>query len=298
MAKKLIPKWIKWFVAFDLIALVVFLGVWFAPIGEIRKPITLVGDVEKGRHLIQIAGCYACHTKTEEDGQRLAGGPALETPFGTFYAPNITASKVSGIGNWDITRFERAVRQGVRHDNSPYYPAFPFSSYRSLTDEDVSHLFSALQASVPVDLASEKQNLSFPFNIRLGLKPWRWLFATTQSLNIDQSSSVGRGRYLVDAVGHCGECHNPRNSIGAFIPPYLGGSKDLPGGDSSPAIHGVALTRLDWTKEDLEYLLEDGSLPDGDYVGGTMVEVIDYGSSLMSSADREAIADFIFSLVR
>jgi mono/diheme cytochrome c family protein len=167
-----------------------------------------------------------------------------------------------------------------------------------LTDQDVADLYAALMEIDPVNQSGIGHDLSFPFNIRMGLKPWRWLFATTQSSNIDQSTPEGRGRYLVDAVAHCGECHNPRNSLGAFIPPYLGGNDEIPGGVWAPPIHGQALANLDWTEEDLFYFLGDGLLPDGDFIGGSMVEVIDHGTSLMSEADRAAIAAYLFSLQR
>jgi len=290
--------WVKWFVAGGVIAILGFIFVLLAPIGEERAEITAQGNVEFGEHLLNIAGCYACHTKTEEGALPFAGGPRLETPFGDFYAPNITSSKNYGIGNWTLKQFERALRQGVNPENHPYYPAFPFSSYRSLTDDDVAHLFVALKATIPVEEEGRGHGLAFPFNIRLGLKPWRWLFATTQSLNIDQSTVEGRGRYLVDVVAHCGECHNPRNNLGAFIPPYLGGNDEIPGDVWAPAIHSQALKNKDWTEEDLAYFLSDGMLLDGDYIGGSMVEVIDFGTSQLSDEDRSAIARYLYLFTR
>lgn len=289
--------WLKLFIAFDALVLVVFLVVLFSPVGETRPLISNIGDVEKGQLLLQTAGCFACHTQVGDEGtQAYAGGPKLETPFGDFYAPNITSSLSYGVGSWTLTDFEAALRQGRMRDGLPYYPAFPFLSYRSLTDADVADLFAALQATTPVDRPGNAHDLSFPFNIRIGLKPWRWLFATTSSLAINQETPIGRGRYLVDAVAHCGECHNPRNSLGAFIPPYLGGNREIPGGVSAPPIYSAALSRMDWTEDDLFYFLADGMLPDGDFVGGSMVEVIDFGTSKMSEDDRRAIAHYLFSL--
>ena len=286
---------LKWFIAFDLIVIGIFLIVYFAPLGEQRPVISAAGDAVLGQELLRTAGCVACHS--QEGQSAMAGGPRLDTPFGDFYAPNISSSVTHGMGNWSLVEFEAALRQGVSPAGLPYYPAFPFASYRSLTDADVAHLYQALLATEPVDQASEPHQLGFPFNIRLGLKPWRWLFATTASLEIDQSSELGRGRYLVDAVGHCGECHNPRNSLGAFIPPYLGGNSLIPGGVGAPPIHGAALLARDWTADDISYFLADGLLPDGDVVGGSMVEVIEMGTSHLSQTDRDAIAAYLLSLV-
>lgn len=282
-----------------LFAIAIFASavVFFSPIGEDRAEIDLDADVSAGNQLLMTAGCYACHTDTDDDGLEFAGGAPLVTDFGVFYGPNITASQEFGIGNWTLKEFEAALRQGKRPDGQAYYPAFPYLSYRSLTDQDVADLYAALMATEPVHEAAQDHALSFPFNLRLAMKPWQWLFGTTESLNIDQSTPEGRGRYLVDVVAHCGECHTPRNSLGAFVPPYLGGSTDIPGGDAPP-IHARALINLDWTELDMFYFLSDGMMVNGDFVGGSMAEVIDYGTSQMSDADREAISTYLFSRSR
>jgi mono/diheme cytochrome c family protein len=289
----------KWLVGMGSVIIVMLIAVLVVGLNVEQRPaLSLKGNVESGQQLIQTAGCYACHTNVEDDGLPYAGGPPLKSPFGTFYAPNITPSMDFGIGNWDIQTFERAVRQGVDSHGQSYYPAFPFMSYRSLTDQDLVDIFAALNQLEPVEAAYRDHDVGFPFNIRLGLKPWRWMFSSVKSKNIDQSTSEGRGRYLVEAVAHCGECHTPRNSLGAHIPPYLGGADLKPDGGWAPPIVGEALLRMDWTKDDLVYFLADGMLPDGDFVGGSMVEVIDHGTSKMSQEDRAAIADYLFSLVK
>jgi len=292
----IMSKKLKWFIVIEFLVILLAAIVYFAPMGSDRAEITLEANVERGNTLLKTAGCYACHTDLEQNTPAFAGGPKLETPFGDFYAPNISSSEEYGIGRWSILEFEKALRQGVSPEKHAYYPAFPFSSYRSLTDQDVVDLFAALNETTAIHQAANSHDMKFPFNIRLGLKPWRWLFATTKSNNIDQTTALGRGRYLVEAVAHCGECHNPRNSIGAFIPPYLSGNDEIPGGVSAPAITGRALSRMDWIEEDLMYFLDDGILPDGDSVGGSMVEVIDFSTSQMTSDDREAMAAFLFSI--
>jgi mono/diheme cytochrome c family protein len=287
----------KWLFGFIGVVIVAVLAVVFIDLNvEDRAAITSDGQMSDGAYLLKTAGCYACHTDVEGGAKAFSGGPALVSPFGTFYAPNITSSVEYGIGNWDIVTFERALRQGVNSHDQSYYPAFPYMSYRSLTDKDVADLFVALRAIEPVETAAQKHDLGFPFNIRLGLKPWRWLFSSVTPITIDQDNLVGRGRYLVDAVAHCGECHTPRNSIGAPIPPYLGGADLKPNGGWAPAITGQALQRMDWIEDDLVYFLADGMLIDGDFIGGSMVEVIEHGTSHMSLEDRTAIAKYLFSL--
>lgn len=290
-------SWLIWLGCLSSLGAIGLLALLYAPVGEQRPAIGIAGDVALGRQLLFTAGCYGCHTDTNSrQSKAFAGGPRLATAFGDFYAPNITASTEFGIGSWSLVEFEAALRQGRSPQGHAYYPAFPFLSYRSLTDADVAHLYAALMASDPVDEPAQQHQLAFPYNLRLGLKPWRWLFATTESLAIDQSSPQGRGRYLVDAVTHCGECHTPRNALGAFIPPYLGGNQALADGGWAPAIHPRALAAADWTETDLFYFLADGILPDGDFVGGSMVEVIDYSTSRLSDDDRAAIAAYLFAL--
>lgn len=292
-------KWLKWFIFFDGLVIIGVAAVVFSPIADVRAPVQIAGDALRGQQMLFQAGCYACHTDTAEgDAKAFSGGPKLSTQFGDFYAPNITSSRDYGIGDWNIARFELALRQGVNSDGHAYYPTFPFSSYRSLTDQDVADLFAALKATEAVDQASPNHQISFPYNIRLALKPWRWLFFSNRAVPIDQTTELGRGRYLVDVVGHCGECHNPRNSLGAFIPPYLSGNSNIPGGFGAPPIVGEALLQRDWTEADLSYFLVDGVLPDGDTIGGSMVEVIDFSTSQMTDADRQAIARYLLSLTR
>lgn len=289
-----------WKIGLAALGVAMCIGVVFvaqAPLLEERAEITVQGNQEAGEHLLFVAGCYACHTDLDKDPiQPFVGGPKLETPFGDFYAPNITSSATHGIGSWSIKTFEAAIRQGVNPQGHAYYPAFPYLSYRSLTDQDVSDLYAALMATKAVDVKGNRHDLKFPYNIRLGLKPWRWLFGSTQSSKIDQSTQKGRGQYLVNVVLHCGECHNPRNSMGAFIGPYLGGNDEIPGELWAPPITGSALAQMDWTEDDLFYFLGDGILPDGDSVGGSMLEVIDYGTRRLSTEDQAAIARFLYAI--
>lgn len=253
----------------------------------------LVSNLETGQQLIRVAGCYGCHTANE--GQPLAGGKPLETPFGVFYAPNITGSP-EGIGNWSLTAFEEAIRHGVAPSGDSYYPVFPYVSYRSLTNQDVVNLFAALQATKPSSNQAPEHQLAFPYSWRAMMKPWRLLFLPSQGIPIDQSTPEGRGRYLIDAVAHCGECHTPRNGMGAPVPPYLGGADLLPSGEFAPPIHGRALSRNDWTEEDLAYFMGDGFLPDGDSVGGRMVDIIEDGTQFLSDDDQAAMARYLMSL--
>lgn len=255
-------------------------------------------QVEQGRAVFIAASCEGCHTIPDE-GAFLAGGQAIPSPFGTFYSPNITPHEGSGLGSWSEEDFERALREGRSPDGSPYYPAFPYTSYTGMSDQDVSALWAYLQSVEPVEAANREHELSFPFGFRILLEPWRWMnfeegrFAANPSLDEQQA----RGAYLVEVLGHCGECHTPRNRLGALDEDRrLAGSASGPDGrrvsNITPHEDGIG----DWSESDIAYLLETGFTPEFDYVGGSMVEVVELSTSKMSSEDREAIAAYLKTL--
>ncbi|MEM7442587.1 MAG: cytochrome c [Pseudomonadota bacterium] len=251
--------------------------------------------VERGEVVFRASGCRACHTI--DDGELLAGGRALETPFGTFYGPNITPDPENGIGSWTETEFDQAVRQGIAPDGSPYYPAFPYVSYAGMTDQDVSDLWAYLQTVPASDNPSLDHDLSLPYRWRLPLHVWRWLYFEPDGVEVSEGHPEAwqRGVYLVEVLGHCGECHTPRTFLGGLDQTVaLGGASAGPDGGSVPDITPRALG--DWSVSDMTFFFNIGMLPDGDFVGGDMGEVISHGTSQLSNGDRQAIAVYLLSL--
>ncbi len=177
-------------------------------------------DIENGRNMFWAGGCASCHaTENQPDRTRLGGGHALASPFGTFYAPNISSHPRDGIGNWTVAQFARAMVQGVSPDGRHYYPAFPFTSYQRMTDADLRDLFGFMKTLPAVEGRIRDHDLPFPFNIRLTLGGWKWLFLDGERFRPDarQSAEINRGRYLADGAGHCAECHSPRNMLGGIV---------------------------------------------------------------------------------
>jgi mono/diheme cytochrome c family protein len=165
----------------------------------------------RGAYVAVAADCYACHTA--KGGAPWAGGLPFATPFGTIYATNISPDKEHGIGNWTRAEFHRAVRDGVGKGDTHLYPAMPYASYRLMTAEDVDAVYAYLMSRPPMKVANKPNDLNFPFNIRRVLTFWNLvnLPADMPPLDAARSEIWNRGRYVVDALGHCGECHTPRN---------------------------------------------------------------------------------------
>jgi mono/diheme cytochrome c family protein len=255
--------------------------------------------VERGRYLFRVAGCGGCHTTDVQscDALLLAGGRAIETPFGTFYATNITPDPEHGIGKWSREDFHRALREGLSPDNRPYYPAFPYTSYTALSDPDIDDLWRYLQSVTPAAIAERPHELAFPFRLRALLRPWRRLYfkAGPYETNESKDQVWNRGAYLVEVVGHCGECHSPRGFLGQVDKSLaLSGKPTGPEGEAVPSIrpdskHGIG----SWSIEDIETYLSFGMTPAGDFAGGAMADVIKRSTQYLSESDQTAIARYL-----
>jgi mono/diheme cytochrome c family protein len=173
--------------------------------------------IERGEYVLHAAGCYSCHTDAENKGKPLAGGRALATPFGTFYSPNITPDPTHGIGAWTDEEFVRALRSGISPEGAHYFPAFPYTSYTGMADRDMLDLKAYLFAQQPVARPNKAHDLSFPFGFRPLVRVWKLVFFELGVFAPDpaKDDEWNRGAYLVRHLGHCGECHTPRNVLGA-----------------------------------------------------------------------------------
>jgi len=254
------------------------------------------GDSGRGAYLAKAGGCIGCHTEVTRDAPAFAGGRALKTPFGTFYGPNITPHREAGIGRWSEADFIRAMRHGERPDGANYFPAFPYPSFTQISDEDLRHLWAYLRSLPPDAKANQPHDLGFPYRWRLLVTPWKWLFFTPgPSLPDSQANAmVSRGRYLTNALGHCGECHTPRNFLGAVKQDrLLAGGK----GPEGKRIPNLTPTRLElWSDAELKEYLLNGTTPDGDSANETMEEVIRNTTSKLTADDLQAMIAYLRSL--
>jgi mono/diheme cytochrome c family protein len=232
----------------------------------------------------------------QPDHLELGGGLAIPSPFGTFYAPNISPDPADGIGRWTEADFVNAVTRGVSPDGVHYFPAFPYASYAHAKVEDIRDLFAYLKTLAPVAGKVRDHDLPFPFHIRRNIGIWKLLFMNGKPFVSDpaRSSRWNRGAYLVNGLGHCAECHSPRNFLGGIVAAQRFAGGPNPEGEGwVPNItqKGIA----EWSEKDIAAFLKTGEMPDGDSAGGSMVRVI-RNTSQLSGEDRAAIADYIKSL--
>jgi mono/diheme cytochrome c family protein len=256
------------------------------------------GDaVARGRYLVRAGGCVSCHTAS--GGQPFAGGRALATPFGTFYSPNITPDPETGIGRWTDAQFLRALREGVRPDGANYFPAFPYPSFTRITDSDALAIKTYLFSLSPVHRQNRPHDVSFPFSWRFLQTAWKLLFFTKGPFqpSPERSAIYNRGAYIVTALAHCGECHTPRNLLGAVRPSMqLAGTREGPDGQLVPNITPDPATGVGkWEREDIIELLRTGNTPEQSKVKGAMREAIADGLKYLSDDDLAAIADYLLA---
>jgi len=255
-------------------------------------------QIERGRYLATAGDCIACHTVA--GGKPMAGGLAVDTPIGPIIASNITPSKSHGIGNYSLAQFSSAVRHGVRADGAHLYPAMPYTAYAKVTDEDMAAMYAwFMQGVAPVNAAPERSTrLPFPFNIRLSMLAWNWLFLDKEPFKGDPAKSVewNRGAYLVQGLGHCGTCHTPRNALmGEQASKQLGGA-DL-GTWSAPNITSDVNSGIgSWSREDLAAYLRTGRSAQHGQAAGPMAEAIDHSLRHLTPNDLDAIALYVKSV--
>ena len=255
-----------------------------------------VPNLDNGRTMFIAGGCASCHAASKEDRTKLGGGVALRSPFGTFYAPNISPHPTDGIGRWSEADFVTAMSKGTSPDGRNYYPAFPYTSYQRMTLADLRDLFVYLQTLPPVAGKVRDHDLAFPFNIRRGLGLWKLLYLDGQPFTPDPSTSPqwSRGAYLVNGPSHCAECHSPRDVMGGLKEAQRFAGGPNPEGEGwIPNITQKGLAK--WSAKDIEYLLETGEPLKGDSIGGSMREVV-RNTSQLSPEDRAAMATYLKSL--
>jgi mono/diheme cytochrome c family protein len=254
-------------------------------------------NAANGETIFNAGGCSSCHAvPNQPDRLKLGGGVAIASPFGTFYAPNISPDPDDGIGRWSEADFVNAVRKGISPDGTHYFPAFPYTSYAHATVPDVRDLFAFLKTLPPVKGKVRDHDVPFPFNIRRNVGVWKLLFFDDRLIVPDQSRppSWNRGAYLVNSFGHCAECHTSRNFLGGIIASQRFAGGPNPEGEGwVPNITQKGIG--DWSKTDTSDFLENGVTPDGDSAGGAMVRVIK-NTSQLKPADRDAIAEYVKSL--
>ena len=248
--------------------------------------------IERGRYLAVLGDCAGCHT--EPGGAPFAGGLALQTPFGTLVAPNITPDPDTGIGNMTNGEFLAALHEGRGHNGKRLYPAMPYPAYTKMTDDDVLAMRAYFATVAPVSNRVVSNQLPFPLNIRLAMAFWNGLNFTPGRYqpNSQKSAAWNRGAYIVEGPAHCGTCHTPKT--------FLGGDRN------SAALTGATLQGWfapditndprkgigGWSKDDLAQYLKIGTNK-WTLASGPMAEAVSHSTSRMNDEDIQAIASYL-----
>ena len=251
-------------------------------------------QIAQGRYVAVLGDCAACHT--DPGGRPFAGGRAIATPFGNVVAANITPDRETGIGAWTDAQFIRAMTKGRAPGGVRLYPAMPYPAYAKMTTRDLIALRAYLDTLDPVHHQVRSDQLPFPFDIRLGMVFWNWLFYTPGTFKPDphKSAEWNRGAYLVEGPGHCGTCHTAKDFLG--------------GDESGQFLHGYAIqgwfspniTGNDhvglgsWSAEDIVSYLKTGVNAHA-IASGPMADEVEDSSSHMTTQDLRAIAAFLKS---
>jgi mono/diheme cytochrome c family protein len=250
----------------------------------------------RGEYLTRAADCFACHTAP--GGKPLAGGLAFKLPFGTLYSPNITPDRETGIGAWSDEEFVRALHEGIGRSRQHLYPAFPYPSYSLMTRSDVLAIKAYLFSLTPVRYRPPANDMSFPFNQRYLIWFWNVLFNPGQRFqpNTGQPPEWNRGAYLAEALGHCGDCHTPRNflfglsSSRKFAGAMINGWKAY--NISSDPVWGVG----GWSDGELADYLSSGHARGRSSAAGPMSEAVDNSLRFLGKDDIRAMAAYLKSV--
>lgn len=249
--------------------------------------------IKRGEYLARAADCVSCHTT--EGGEPFAGGLPFKTPMGTLYSTNITPDKETGIGKWNDEEFMRALREGKGKHGENLYPAMPYTSYTLITDEDVQLIKEFIFSLPPVKRRDRRDEMTFPFNIRLGLSAWKLVNFDNRRFqpNEKMDDKWNRGAYLVEALGHCGECHTPRNIIMGMKADERYAGAMLDGWHAFNITSDKAAGIGSWSQDDIVNYLRSGHAAGKGGAAGPMAEVIENSSRHLTEADLQAMAYYI-----
>ncbi len=284
-------------IATGLAALMVTVSPWspaIAPRAGPRPGLYSEATLERGRVLAAVGDCAVCHTVPGHAVN--SGGLALETPFGVVFSTNLTPDPETGIGAWSYDAFRRAMRHGVSRDGHRLYPAFPYTAFAKVSDDDMEALYGYLMAQKPIRSAPPRSQLAFPFSVRPLMAGWNALFHRPSPWTDDprRSADWNRGGYLVEGLGHCAACHSPRNLMGAERKgrDHLGGG--VVDGWDAPALTSLSRSPAPWRADDFYAYLRNGYAPHHGAAAGPMAPVVDEMRALPDE-DIRAIATYLAS---
>ncbi len=289
------------FATVAILGLLIFLALaWRSSIAPIKRPALesfSADSVVRGESIAAIGHCASCHTSP--GGTPFAGGYGVNTPFGIIYGTNITPDPDSGIGSWSLAAFNRALRDGVSRNGSHLFPAFPYTAYTKMSDDDIASLYAFLMTRPAARAAQPGNTVPFPLNIRAFQAGWKFLFFKSERFQTNPAKSAdwNRGAYLAEALADCTGCHTPRNLLGATqqTHAYAGAVID---GWVAPSLNDDNPSPVPWTQDELFTFLRKGATPLHGATGSTMTQVIRNALDLPAVPDSDVQAIAVYFIDR
>ena len=259
----------------------------------VRAQPALENVVKRGEYLARAGDCISCHTAA--NGAPFAGGLRMNTPFGYMLSPNITPDPETGIGGWSAEDFYRAVHDGVNKLGQDMYPVMPYDFYTKVTREDADAIFAYLKTVKPVSNAIDVNHLQFPFNLRETMAFWRELYFTEGTFRPAPTKSVAwnRGAYLIEGLGHCSDCHSPRNRLGAIEKSKDFNGAFVDGWFALDLTSDISTGLGSWSADDIATYLKTGAYRGKSTALGPMAEVVRNSTRYLSDADLTAMAEYL-----
>lgn len=253
-------------------------------------------ELQRGEYLARAGDCISCHTA--KGGAPFAGGARLDTPFGYMLAPNITPDSDTGIGRWSADDFYRALHDGVNRRGEDMYPTMPYDFYTKVTREDIDAIYAYLRTAKPVRNAVDVNHLDFPFDQRWSMAAWRELYFNEGAYraNPSKSESWNRGGYLVEGLGHCSDCHSPRNLMGGIEKSRHFAGAAVDGWFALDLTSDIATGLGSWTIDDIATYLKTGVYKGRTTTLGPMAEVVQNSLRYLTDADLRAMAEYLKSI--
>jgi mono/diheme cytochrome c family protein len=254
-------------------------------------------DPANGERLYHAAGCFSCHKPGE--GTLPSGGTPLKTPIGTLYPPNLTPDPETGLGIWSDLDFVNAVQRGLAPDGHHYIPAFPYTSYAAMKVEDVLDIKAYLMSLQPVKAPPKGSSLMVNFLTRRGIGAWKLIGLDTTRWQPDpsQDETWNRGSYLVNAPGHCGECHTPRNLLMVRDEGrHMAGGPHPEGSGKVPSLRDLVGRKRYKDVKDLVSAFQLGELGGYDKMSAAGMGAVQTNLSKLPESDLVAIATYLVSL--
>jgi mono/diheme cytochrome c family protein len=252
-------------------------------------------DLARGEYLTHLADCAACHTGA---GGTLSGGRAFTTPFGKIYASNITPDAKAGIGAYTDDEWVSALREGVGRGGKHLYPAMPYTSYTQMSRDDALAIKAYIMTLPTSQDTPPPNDLRFPFSVRFLMVFWNLFFNPDRRFEPDvtHDAAWNRGAYLAEALGHCQQCHTPRNFLQGLkaSQAYAGASQQ---GWMAYNITGDTQSGIgSWSEADLATYFRSGRAEGHGVASGPMAEAVSYSLRYLTEADAQALAHYVKSV--